>query len=92
MLRVSGYILLFIAAVFCLKRVALFSLRNNSADGELVYPREMLQPTAFNVPPFVMELYQTYANDYGTVERNSKRTPAATVHCFIAQGNVVLLT
>lgn len=99
MLRIS-YILLFIA-VFGLKRVALFSLRNNGVVGGLAYPKESPyldfenlsfdntaeRTAAFNVSSLVMGLYRSCARDDGTVKRNSERIPA-TVHCLVGQGNV----
>ena len=79
-------------AVFGVKRVASFSLRSNSAVGELACPKELLgfktrrfDKNAFAVPPFVTGLYRSYAKHGGNVKRNSKRI-AATVHCFVGQG------
>ncbi|KAL9951150.1 hypothetical protein ACROYT_G043763 [Oculina patagonica] len=92
-----SFILLFIA-VFGLKRVAQFSLRNYRAVGELADARELsylgsenqrshniTEGTAlFKVPSFVADLYRSFAKDDGAVKRNSKWIPA-TVHCLEGQ-------
>lgn len=99
MLRLS-YVLLFIA-VFGLKRVTLFSLRNTSVVEGLAYPKELPyldfenlsfdntaeKTAALNVSSLVMGLYRSYAKHDGTVKRNSDWIPA-TVHCVVGQGNV----
>lgn len=86
MLRIICYTFLLVV-VFGLKKVALFSLRNRSAAGELAFPAKELNHPGFDVPAFVMGLYRTYAKDDGRVERNPKRIPA-TVHSIVGQGNV----
>ncbi len=91
-----SFILLFIA-VFGLKRVAQFSLRNSSAAGDLAGARELQYLGSENqrfhnitallkVPSFVADLYRSFAKDDGTVKRNLKWIPA-TVHCLEGQGN-----
>lgn len=84
MLHITCYTFL-LAVVFGFKRVALFSLKNRSAAGELVFPAKELNHRDFDVPEFVMALYQAYAD--GPVDRNSRRIPV-TVHCIVCQGNV----
>lgn len=86
MLHITCYTFL-LAVVFGFKWVALFSLKNRSGAGELVFPAKELNHPGFDVPEFVMGLYRTYAKDGGPVERNSRRIPV-TVHSIVCQGNV----
>ena len=86
MLRIICYTFLLVV-VFGFKRVALFSLRNGSAAGEVDFSAKELNHSGFDVPTFVMGLYRAYAKDDGAAERNPKRIPA-TVHSIEGQGNV----
>ena len=62
-------------------------MRNSTLAGELVFPAKELNNPGFDVPAFVMALYQTYAKDDGAAERDPKRIPT-TVHSIVGQGNV----
>ena len=77
----------FLVVVSGFERVALSSLRNRSAAGELIFPAKEVGHPGFEVPAFVMGLYRTYAKDDGPAKRKAQRIPA-TVHSIVGQGNV----